>query len=599
MIMLKHPREKLLPFILFSNAMGKLGKIGMIWILLSTLNFNYIQAQIDLDSISSMIENIEGNDEKSIDWLIEIANQIQNQYPEMTIVLANNALKMSVQLDYRIGNINASEIKAKVLARTGKRVEALDIYFGLLKDTNKLDSNRLVINHLNIAKVYRRSSGYYKAKHHYQKSLNYFSTEQTSPSYYGNIMNGLGEVYHFLGDTDSSLIYNTQALVVQRNIYDSTGLATSYHNLGMLYYRKLGDTITAIQQYLRAIDINKRIKDYAVLPRNYNNLGNIYADSKRYDLAEKNYNFARYYGDSSNSSGPGSYAVYLLSLIEEEQGNYQKSLEYRDQFFQLRNETLYNDRNSRMDELNAVYNLFQKEKELIEANKELAVLNREKELANIKTALFVLAIVSIIIVASLIIYLQRQKGRKELKLKEVQTTLHKAELENSKLREQELTKELEFKNRELTTFTLNFIQKNELIGEIKTINTRLIEECSKLGINSTIMGGLKRVSQIVKNNQNYERDWEEFKTHFENVHKDFFVHLKSKFPSLTSNELNLCAMIRMNRNVKETASLTGISPDSIKKARYRLRKKFSLATEDNLMDFLIIIETGESLEASV
>jgi DNA-binding CsgD family transcriptional regulator len=39
--------------------------------------------------------------------------------------------------------------------------------------------------------------------------------------------------------------------------------------------------------------------------------------------------------------------------------------------------------------------------------------------------------------------------------------------------------------------------------------------------------------------------------------------------------------------VKQAASILRISPDSVKVARYRLRKKFNLQTEDNLTGFIM------------
>jgi len=49
-------------------------------------------------------------------------------------------------------------------------------------------------------------------------------------------------------------------------------------------------------------------------------------------------------------------------------------------------------------------------------------------------------------------------------------------------------------------------------------------------------------------------------------------------------------IIRLNLNLKESAPILGISPTSVKTARYRLRKKLGLSTEENLVDFLIQID---------
>ncbi len=43
-------------------------------------------------------------------------------------------------------------------------------------------------------------------------------------------------------------------------------------------------------------------------------------------------------------------------------------------------------------------------------------------------------------------------------------------------------------------------------------------------------------------------------------------------------------------NLKEAAIIMGISPESVKTARYRLRKKLGLEREDNLIEYILSIE---------
>jgi DNA-binding CsgD family transcriptional regulator len=83
-----------------------------------------------------------------------------------------------------------------------------------------------------------------------------------------------------------------------------------------------------------------------------------------------------------------------------------------------------------------------------------------------------------------------------------------------------------------------------------------------------------------------EKDWDEFRMYFEKVHSSFFEKMKQQHPDLTQSDLKLCALISLNLSMKEMAELMGISPESVKMARHRLRKKLNLATEDNLTEFI-------------
>ena len=84
-------------------------------------------------------------------------------------------------------------------------------------------------------------------------------------------------------------------------------------------------------------------------------------------------------------------------------------------------------------------------------------------------------------------------------------------------------------------------------------------------------------------------NWKNFSRYFEEVHKDFNGNVKSKYPSVTSNELRLLALLKMNLSSIEIANILSISPESIKKARYRLRKKLGITIEKYLQDLVLIL----------
>lgn len=85
---------------------------------------------------------------------------------------------------------------------------------------------------------------------------------------------------------------------------------------------------------------------------------------------------------------------------------------------------------------------------------------------------------------------------------------------------------------------------------------------------------------------NSEKDWDLFKLYFENVNENFYTTLQNKSNELTSGDLKLAALIKLNLNIKEAAAVLNISPDSLRKARYRLRKKLGLYDRENLSDYL-------------
>ena len=81
-----------------------------------------------------------------------------------------------------------------------------------------------------------------------------------------------------------------------------------------------------------------------------------------------------------------------------------------------------------------------------------------------------------------------------------------------------------------------------------------------------------------------EDDWNKFKELFEEVYKGFFIRQKEKLPELTQAEIRLLCLTKLKLETKQMGSILGVSFDTIKKSRHRLRKKLGLKEEDSIDD---------------
>jgi len=85
----------------------------------------------------------------------------------------------------------------------------------------------------------------------------------------------------------------------------------------------------------------------------------------------------------------------------------------------------------------------------------------------------------------------------------------------------------------------------------------------------------------------HDKQWEVFETAFDEVHEDFLVRLKTRYPKLTPKELRLCAYLRLNISTKEIAPLMNISIRGVEICRYRVRKKLNIDRDTNLTSLII------------
>ena len=159
--------------------------------------------------------------------------------------------------------------------------------------------------------------------------------------------------------------------------------------------------------------------------------------------------------------------------------------------------------------------------------------------------------------------------------------------QNERLRtfkEQQLLSEIEYKNKQLTTHTLNLIQKNESLKELRKKIT-VTARNSKRETAAELRGLLSVIDYSFRKDE----DWDRFKLYFEEVYAGFHENLHQAQPNLTPLEIRHCTLIRLNLNIQETASILGISSDSVKTARFRLRKKMELPSQPSMVEYIMAI----------
>ena len=86
---------------------------------------------------------------------------------------------------------------------------------------------------------------------------------------------------------------------------------------------------------------------------------------------------------------------------------------------------------------------------------------------------------------------------------------------------------------------------------------------------------------------NSEKDRANFEQHFMASQNRFYDKLKQDFPKLTTTDLRLCALLKMNLSSKEIANYLNIAHRSVEVSRYRLRKKLNLDPDTSLLHFLL------------
>jgi len=139
------------------------------------------------------------------------------------------------------------------------------------------------------------------------------------------------------------------------------------------------------------------------------------------------------------------------------------------------------------------------------------------------------------------------------------------------------------KDRQLAEIALNITKNDAFLNKFKkrmevlllTLPDNQIHQREKLASFITDLEG-----HLIQEN------WQRFQLSFDAVHSGFIQILAEAHPELSPAEVKLCIFLRLGMNTKDISNLLYLSPESIKVARSRLRKKLGLTHNHNLHNYL-------------
>ncbi|MEA5258132.1 tetratricopeptide repeat protein [Arcicella aquatica] len=417
------------------------------------------------------------------------------------------------------------------------------------------------------------------ARQYYDEALGIYKNTKNELGM-ANTLGKIGQLYEKQQKYDSAFVYQRRAMMHYQKINNRQGMSKIYENIGSIY-EDLAKYDSAYFYYQRSFTLNKETNNQIAQIEVLNNLGDVF---RKTDKVKESL----------------QYSKKALAMALDTKENYQLSGAYRDiaKAYNLlgRNDSAYHylelSRKTALDiydeNSNKQLALLQVMYDISKKNNEIQQLNNAKKQNQIIG--FAIGIVTILLaaLATVIISRQRLKIKSERFLNEernhvyeTQKELMEVALRNKVLEEENLKNLLEVKTKELSSHTLHVIQKNQLLEKLYNKLEEMIKDERR-----DPKRQLRQIMQEINQSFNHDQYWDEFRGIFEQVHQSFFDKLKATTDNLTANDLRLVALLKMNLNSADISSLLGISQDSLRVVRYRLRKKLNLAQGDSLSAFI-------------
>jgi tetratricopeptide (TPR) repeat protein len=514
-----------------------------------------------------------------VNVLLSIAYREKAIY-EKAIYYAEKAMEEYSSINDSSEVMNVTLSLANIYFEKGANEKAMPYYFKVLKYTEQKQDTVFQAQVIgSIANVYMEIGEKQKGLQYLLEAVNLLKFGENGYEYATSLNNygtGLKEIHKY----DSALSTFYKALEIYQDIGNRDAIASALQNVG--------STQMALHRYeegmknmYQAMEIYKSMEFDNELVNIYYDLGTVYHQTGQTDSAI--YYLTKSVKLADHIKTPYEKKESLLSLFEiyRKKGEFENALNSYIQYSQLKDSIANLKMKQSFQELEVKYKSTQKELDIQRLEEQQIIdQSRKRLLIILFVAVLLLAMMGIVI-----LIIKRRKDneihQQKLIVFQQEKDLANAELSEKEAVEREIKKELEFKTKQLASHALIMMQKNTFYKDLsENIHSQMqmIDGKGKIA--------LKQVQKSLEQSFNIEKDWDLFKLYFEQMNDQFFDKLREINPRLTPNDYKLAALIKLNMNIKETATVLNISADSLKNARYRLKRKLNIKSDLSLPEYI-------------
>ncbi|HLN53237.1 MAG TPA: tetratricopeptide repeat protein [Lentimicrobium sp.] len=410
--------------------------------------------------------------------------------------------------------------------RLGNNTDAMESYRQSAALAEKRGMNRLLgLTHTNMALIYKEQGEFAEAFNHNNLAIGIFRKNNNHRDL-GIALNNQGQIFKNMGVLDSAKRCYDQALVSYRQIDYKDGVAATYYNLADIFLKR-----GTKEQALQAINYSLRLS--------------LLTESKVRT----------------------SEAYQKLSQIYEFFRMPDSALKYFKLYNELNNKILKQDQ---LDQLAK----FQAELGSEVKNLQIENLKKEKELQINRIWFIGISVLLLLLLTIFVVY------RYFLKIKFRKENLEK-ELHNA-------AKIIEVKEQELKAYIIDLTRKNNVIGKMKEQLSLSLTRVSEIKTDQDVQTD-ERVEQLLEQKILTDEDWSVFKGKFKAIYPGFFTRIKQFNAGLTEAEERLLVLIYLDLSGREMANTLGISPQSVRVCKMRMKKKLQDKGFNNVEDFLLLL----------
>jgi len=545
--------------------------------IINTLNGNFNKAITGLKKTISILNSINSHSDKR--------KQLQNTY----LLLAQTLTEINNYGD-------ASNFVLKSLNYLPKNNDSLANYnkidaYNLLGFINsEIENNSIALENLKKALV-----------------LENHMNDETGKS---NTYNLMGIIHSKQKNEVKALEYYELALSISKKNENIGNNAVIYNNIGISYY-ELKDYIKAQEILLRSVQMAKETHNDGILADSHLYLGKCFIAENKIDLGLININKSMGYAKNNsqsimidnllvksevaqkhnNTSNALSYLNEALLLLDKTETieikervykslsniyttiDTKKSEFYSNEHQKIKDSITKTQQFNRTEVLKAEFDYIKIQADLKSKEADL-LLAQEKEKATKNKNIFIFTL-ALLLILFLGVTILRQN-----KLSNTRKKMWAAKKDLMAVKQENLDKEIEYKNQQITDFAIHISEKNELLEHIK-------QKVKKLPIiNKTTASQINDVIVFINDDISQNKEKVQLYSEIDETTNSFNHNLSNLYPHLTEKERRIATLVRLSHTSKQISLQLNITPASVDNYRSILRKKMNITKGVSLSKFI-------------
>lgn len=494
--------------------------------------------------------------------------------------LADRALELftTVQDSAKMGK--GVLYRGQIKKEQGHYTEALEDYllaFEIFEDLNDIENMAIIYGEMST--IYAMSEDNDKAIEYGRKAAKILKHLPNKESNYAYAIVNLANNLSYAGRPDTAILLLNEAIPIFKRDGDLYLQINATAQMSRAHYEK-GEISKALQIMKEANALDPEMQYLGQSIYNFQLMGRMYRDIEAWPSAIKYYRKSYVLHQKIGFNDELKPLLEDLVVAYDTIGQIDSAYKFLQELEVLKDSLYSIEKTNKLNELKAQYEADLKEEQLRNNAREIELLEQSNTVKTQRNINLVIILIVVLALTISIIGRQRHRMRVNKLLAVESEKTHQAELQAKAAEREILEEDLKRRQQELASQALLIAEKNELLRSFRN-------EVEKVGESETnTKGSLKSISRQMERAENQQGDWDKFMALFKDVHPTLLSKLAQTHTDLTHNDIRLLALMKMGFSNKEISDILHVTEESLKKARYRLRKKLNLEPQASIHQFI-------------